>query len=95
MCHRAHIGSYGVLGLPVLRPLQMANPTRVSEALLTLSPSFFVPVTFAGPVYKQVARSSVVFTALFAFEPGYAWCWTTVFMLDDSFRSAEHTVDVL
>lgn len=95
MRHRAHNGSYGVLGLPVLRPLQMANPTRVSSALLTLSPSFFVPVTFAGPVYKQVARSGVALTALFAFVPWYVWRWTSVIMLDDAFRSAEVTLRVL
>jgi hypothetical protein len=38
----------------------MANPTRVSSALLIPSPSFFGPVIFAGPVYKQVARSRVL-----------------------------------
>jgi hypothetical protein len=73
----------------------MAKPTRVSSALLILSPSFFGPVIFAGPVYKQVARSGVALTALFALEPWFVWHWTTVLMSDHSGLIAEHTRRVL
>lgn len=47
----------------MFKPLHIASPTRSAIPLLKRSRRLEPPVTFAGPVYKQVARSRAHFLA--------------------------------